>query len=237
MLKPVLAATAALAIAGSSIVYAQQRYGGSGDEGGFRAEHRHQLSAEDRAAFADARIAALKAGLELTSDQAKNWPAFEQSLREMVQLRMQRRQAREAGNQQPPTSPFERLARRADSMAKVSAAMKRIADTGAPLYMSLDDTQKDRFKMLSHLLRPHHHHHHDMHAGNGGWRDGGGWREGHGYGRNGGDWRGENGFGRDGGRWHQGPGFGREGRRFGQDQGPGGRFHELMDNEDQDSQL
>ena len=44
------------------------------------------------AAFTDARIAALKAGLELTPDQAKNWPAFEQALRDMVQLRAQRMQ-------------------------------------------------------------------------------------------------------------------------------------------------
>ena len=36
-------------------------------------------SAEDISAFADARIAALKAGLRLTPDQDKNWPAFEVS--------------------------------------------------------------------------------------------------------------------------------------------------------------
>ena len=36
-----------------------------------------QPSAEDISAFMDARIAALKAGLRLTPDQEKNWPAFE----------------------------------------------------------------------------------------------------------------------------------------------------------------
>ena len=45
-------------------------------------------------------VAALKAGLQLTPDQAKNWPAFEQALRDMAQLRMERRQAREAAEQQ-----------------------------------------------------------------------------------------------------------------------------------------
>jgi hypothetical protein len=65
-------------------------------DGGARFEHRHrQLSPEDRAAFVDARIAALKAGLELTPDQAKNWPMFEQALRDMAQLRAQLRAVRE----------------------------------------------------------------------------------------------------------------------------------------------
>ena len=140
MLKPVIAATAVLAIAGSSVVYAQQRFGEHNGFGhwGPRAEHRHRPSAADMAAFTDARIAALKAGLELTPDQMKNWPAFEQALRDVAQLRMQRMQARQARLQQgetpqqgatpqqgqTPTSPFDRLARRADSLAKTSAALK-----------------------------------------------------------------------------------------------------------------
>ena len=41
MWKSVVAATAALAIAGSSIVYAQQRFGEDGNGDGSRFEHRH----------------------------------------------------------------------------------------------------------------------------------------------------------------------------------------------------
>jgi zinc resistance-associated protein len=178
MLKPVIAATAVLAIAGSSLVYAQHRFGdhdGFGRSWGPRAEQQHRPSAEDMAAFADARIAALKAGLELTPDQAKNWPPFEQALREAAQLRVQRMQARQAamqqgGNAQPqqggaapqqgqapqaPANPFDRLGRRADGLAKASAALKKVADTGAPLYQSLSDAQKARFTRLAHMLRPH----------------------------------------------------------------------------------
>src|SRR5580704_13767715 len=155
MLKPVIAATAFLALAGSSYVYAQQD---SGDHRGFgdgpRFEHRHRSPA-DIAAFTDARIAALKAGLELTPDQVKNWPPFEQAMRDMVQLRIQRIQARQSGDQQPTTSPFDRLSRRADNMSKTSAALKKVADAGAPLYQSLDDAQKGRFKTLARMLRPH----------------------------------------------------------------------------------
>jgi hypothetical protein len=158
-LKPVIAATALLAIAGSSYVYAQQGFGGHGD-GHPGIEYRHHLSAADMAAFTDARIAALKAGLVLTPDQAKNWPAFEQAMRDLAQLRLQRMQARQAAvDQTPPASPFERMSRRADNMAKASAALKKVADAGAPLYQSLNDDQKDRFKMLARMLRPHHHMH------------------------------------------------------------------------------
>jgi hypothetical protein len=210
MWKPVVVATAALAIAGSSIVYAQQRFGESdGYRDGSRFEHRHQhLSPEDRAAFVDARIAALKAGLELTADQAKNWPAFEQALRDMAQLRAQRRAAREAREQnatQAPAAPFDRLSQRADNMAKASAILKRIAETGQPLYMSLNDAQKERFQKLARILRHHHHHARNEEGRSHGWRDGRGY---------------ERDDGERGGRWEH------HGRRSGQDDGwQGGRMH------------
>jgi hypothetical protein len=173
MLKPVITATALMALAGASFAYAEHGFGGDrgfGD-GGPRAEQRHRLSAGDISAFADARIAALKAGLQLTPDQSKNWPPFEQAVRDLVQLRIQRAQARQAGEQQQqqPATPFERLSQRADNMAKTGAALKKIADAGTPLYQSLNDDQKNRFTTLARMLRPRHgmgggHEH--------GWRDG-----------------------------------------------------------------
>jgi hypothetical protein len=251
MLKSVIAATAALAIAGSTFVYAQQRYDGHGGfgNGGPRAEHQHRhLSADDISAFADARIAAMKAGLELTPDQTKNWPAFEQAVRNMVQLRIQRIQARQAaaqGSQQgsqnaAPATPFDRMSHRADAMTKRGAALKQIADAGAPLYASLNDAQKSRFTMLARMLRPHEH----RHAMNGG-----GQRFGQGYGR-GQEGSGHRHFGQGGPGDPDGQGWGH--RRFGQD-GQGGtdgqqgwwghhRFGQNggmhnMSNSDDDSQL
>jgi hypothetical protein len=194
-LKPLIAATALLALAGSSFVYAQERSDGAH-------QHRH-LSADDMNAFADARIAALKAGLELTPDQAKNWPAFETALRNMAQLRVQLMQARQAAQQQSqngtptPTSPFDRMELRADAMAKRGAALKQLADAGGPLYQSLNDDQKTRFTKLARILRPHHHDHANA---------GGNWREGRGEG---------GGWGREGQGERDGRGFG-HGRHFGQ---------------------
>jgi len=167
MLKPVIAAAAVLALAGSTFVFAQNGFGpganpgfagrGFGGDGGPRFERWHHLSSTDMAAFTDARIAALKAGLELTPDQTKNWPPFEQAVRDLSQLRIARIQAREAGNQPASASPFDRLSQRADNMAKTSAALKKVADAGTPLYASLDDSQKGRFVMLAHFLRPRPH--------------------------------------------------------------------------------
>ena len=151
MFKPMIAATALLTIVGSSTVYAQQC--GHGDA---RFEQQYRPSADDVKAFTDARIAALRAGLQLTPEQEKNWPPFEQAVRDLVKLRVERMQAREAdGEQQPSTNPFDRLQHRADAMTRLSAALKGVADAGAPLYQSLNDAQKRRFTFLAHVLRPH----------------------------------------------------------------------------------
>jgi len=167
MWKAIVVGTAALAIAGTSFVYAQQREGR--DYG-----QRWRPSAEDMRAFGEARLAALKAGLTLTPDQEKNWPAFEQAARDFGKFRMDRRAAMQ--NAQPGTDPVERLRQRATSMADTGAAMKKLADATDPLYKSLDDSQKRRFAVLSHLSG----HGRDHMRGRDGWRgrdrDGnGGW--------------------------------------------------------------
>src|SRR5690242_21707710 len=64
MWKTVLAGTTALAIAGGTLAYAQQQGPGA------RGMH-ERSSPEDRAAFTDARIAALHTGLKLNADQEK----------------------------------------------------------------------------------------------------------------------------------------------------------------------
>jgi hypothetical protein len=174
MRKAAVVAAGIVALAGTTVLMAQDRgpegyRGGPGMMQGDRdhrfggalvlgGEHR-RLSADDMRAFAEARIAALHAGLALRPDQEKNWPAFEQALRAAAKDRIDRVQARQAagdGQQAQAGDPIERLKRVADAMSKRGAALKQIADTGAPLYQSLDDAQKERFKILARFR--HHHH-------------------------------------------------------------------------------
>jgi hypothetical protein len=155
MWKAVLAGTAALAIAGSSIVYAQQRSNREGPDGG----RRWQQTVEDMRAYSDARLAALKAGLALNADQEKNWPAYEQAAREFSKLRLDRMTARhdrrqdqrgdQNADQTDRRNPAERMRRRGTAMAQTGAALQKLADATEPLYNSLDDAQKRRFAVLS----------------------------------------------------------------------------------------
>ena len=150
--KAALAGTAAIAIVGASLVYAQER----GRPGGFE---RWQPNTEDMRAFADARLAALHAGLGLTPDQEKNWPAFEQASREMAKLRLDRIAAavttrRDRDRPSQSDDPADRMHRRAAAMTETGATLKKVADAVDPLYKSLSDGQKRRFAMLEHMLAP-----------------------------------------------------------------------------------
>ena len=148
MKKVLLAGLTVLAIAGSTAVYAQNRPW----------FHDHmRMSSEDRAAFTDARIAAVKAGLKLTPDQEKLWPPVETAVRDFAKLRIDRANARmnarpdSPQDAQKPDDPVTRLRERADTMATTAAAMKRIADAADPLYKTLDDGQKRRLALLTHM--------------------------------------------------------------------------------------
>src|SRR5207342_6332 len=139
MRKFTIAAVAALAIAGSTAVYAQYHPW-------LRGHMQHtRMTPEDRAAFADARIAAVHAGLKLSADQEKLWPPVEAAVREFAKLRIERANARMGAGpgdaSQAPSDPVARLRERADNMATSAAAMKKIADAADPLYKTLDDGQ------------------------------------------------------------------------------------------------
>ena len=58
---------------------------------------RYRATPEDRAALTDARIAALKAGLKLTAEQEKNWPAVETAIRDLAKQRADRASAMRDG--------------------------------------------------------------------------------------------------------------------------------------------
>jgi hypothetical protein len=145
MRKFTIAAIAVLAIAGSTAVYAQHRHWGYGHM---------RMNPEDRAAFADARIASVHAGLRLNADQEKLWPSVETAVREFAKLRIDRANARmnaPQGDSSAPKAddPVGRLRERADNMLNSATAMKKIADAADPLYKTLDDGQKRRLTILT----------------------------------------------------------------------------------------
>lgn len=166
MKKALIASLAAMTILGSSAVYAQHR---------FHQHHHARISPEDRSAFIDARIAAVKAGLQLTPDQEKNWPPVEAAVRDFAKMRIDRANARasewearraaransdakgDKGDKPQDRAegsrpdPIARLHERADSMAATAAGLKRIADAADPLYKSLDDSQKRRLRVLTRM--------------------------------------------------------------------------------------
>lgn len=143
MWKSVLAGTTALAIAGGAFAYAQQ------SSTGFERVQGWRPSAEDVAAFGEARIAGLHAGLKLNAEQEKNWPAVESALRDLAKQRSERFASRASVDH--PKDPVERLNLRAEMMGQRAAALKKLADAAGPLYKSLDDAQKHRFVMLARL--------------------------------------------------------------------------------------
>ena len=164
MRKFAIAGMAALAIAGSTAVYAQH------NRPWFHGHMR--MNPEDRAAFLDARIAAVHAGLKLTADQEKLWPPVEASVRDFAKQRMDRANARmnaqtndskdaQKDAQTTPDDPVARLRERADNMANTAISLKKIADAADPLYKTLDDGQKRRLAILTHM---------EGRFGGGGWR-------------------------------------------------------------------
>ena len=163
MRKFAIAGMAALVIAGTTAVYAQHAQWFQGRMGHVR------MNPEDRAAMADAKIAAVHAGLKLTPDQEKMWPPVESAVRELVKIRLDRVAAREAAAAKPADDqakpdPVARLRKRAENMAASAAALKKIADAADPLYKTLDDGQKRRLAMLTH------HNRHGGGEGGEGWR-------------------------------------------------------------------
>jgi len=153
MMKKILAGTIALTLAGAGLALAQQAT--PREAPGFRP------SAEDVAALTDARIAGLRAGLKLTAEQEKHWPAVETAIRDRAKDRADRmkertdrmaarREARGSGDnaQRPGPDAIGRLRQGADAMNARATGLKKFADAVEPLYKSLDDGQKRRFGVL-----------------------------------------------------------------------------------------
>jgi hypothetical protein len=149
-----------------------------GDHKGWRGP-RHPISAEDRAAYLDARIAAVKAGLKLTAEQEKLWGPVESTVRDLGKKWgerfaarreewQKRREAMKDSKEPPAIDHVDRLRKRADALAERSVDLKRFADAAQPLYATLDEGQKRRLQTLIGHHRAgmmHRWHHRDRDDG------------------------------------------------------------------------
>ncbi len=169
MRKTIITGLTALALLSPSLSYAQEAFAAQAP-----GEHeRWRPGPEDFKAFTEAKIAGLKAGLQLTPDQEKKWPAVEEAIRATAKSRQERWAAwreRDKGEAKEENA-IERLRARADAMTQRAADLRKLADAAEPLYQSLTDDQKHRLRVLIPATLGHHqgggwrHHHH------GGWND------------------------------------------------------------------
>jgi zinc resistance-associated protein len=111
-----------------------------------------KLTDADRAAFLDARIAALHAGLSLTVDQEKLWPPVESALRDFDKLLISERTEKRA---EEHPDPIAWLKRAGDNAVARGDALKKLADAAAPLYAALNEDQKHRLPILVHTAHFH----------------------------------------------------------------------------------
>jgi LTXXQ motif family protein len=184
----------AAAVAGASVLFlgplelsAQQS---DGDRPGMdeSASMQHRLTPEDRQAFLDARIAAVHAGLKLSPDQEKLWPAAESAIRGAIaEMREARQKMQEAPGATDKGDPIARMRRIAERSALIAQNLGKIADATQPLYAALTDDQKWRLHALLRAIHMHYGSEMGMTppGGESGWRPGAGeWRQ-----QRGGEWR------------------------------------------------
>jgi zinc resistance-associated protein len=125
---------------------------GMGERRGWRGEgrgergHMNAMSEQDRTAFFAARLAAMKAGLMLTPDQEKLWPAVENAVRDAQKQRQAWRERIQKEGQL--ANPVDALRRASEMTTQRGETMKRIADAAGPLYNTLTDEQKRRMRVL-----------------------------------------------------------------------------------------
>ena len=179
MMRRILPTLAALAVCALPLTAQAASDKSSGPMG----MERMQNWVADHEAFLDAKLAGLKAGLRLTSDQDKLWPPFEAAVRDAAKLHMDqmksmmdrmqkmREMMRSTNNSEDMTgaeaagqtvSPIDRLEAMGQRMTEHGAAIKKVADAAKPLYASLDDAQKRQFALLGRALFMMGHGHHGM---------------------------------------------------------------------------
>jgi LTXXQ motif family protein len=112
-------------------------------------------SAADLNSLTDARVAMIKAALQLTPDQEKYWPAVEGAIRARAKNRHARwerlAELRDSGPMDAlqGRNPVELMQRRAELLSQRAADLKKVADAWEPLYKTLSQDQKKRMAFVT----------------------------------------------------------------------------------------
>jgi hypothetical protein len=107
-----------------------------------QADQEKEASPSDKAAFLNARIAALKAVLALTPDQEKLWGPLETAIRDAHKESSERAQKLHSAPE--PNTVFELLDTVADHEIARAQALKKFVAAAQPLVASLTPEQKRR---------------------------------------------------------------------------------------------
>jgi hypothetical protein len=147
LIKKVAVATTAVFITTSPLAYAAET---SSNTVGMT-----HPSAADLNSLTDARVAMIKAALQLTPDQQKYWPAVEDAIRARAKSRQARlervAELRDSGPMEAlhEHNPVELMQRRAESLSQRAADLKKVADAWEPLYKTLSQDQKKRMAFVT----------------------------------------------------------------------------------------
>jgi hypothetical protein len=139
MLKGVAGAIAVL-ITFASLTNAQQPTGAPDQRGPGQIDLKR---------LTDVRIALVRAGLQLTTEQEKHWPALEEAIRARSAGRQKRIAAAAELVRQQNVDPVDLLRHRADNLAERGAELKKLLDAWQPLWQTLNADQRERLLILA----------------------------------------------------------------------------------------
>jgi len=113
------------------------------------------LTAEQIVASSDANIDRIKAELNLTPAQEKNWSAFSSAMHYLGHNGADRLNLRVArAKRDPPDDIIEQMRNEAEFLNDRAGDQRGVADAAEPLYTSLDDKQKQIF--IEEMVRLSH---------------------------------------------------------------------------------
>jgi len=114
-----------------------------------------QLTAEQIVANSDANIERIKAELNLTAEQEKNWAGFNSAMHYLGHNGADRLNLRIARAQRdPPDDIIEQMRNEAQFLDDRAVDQRRVADAAEPLFASLNDKQKAIF--IEEMVRLSH---------------------------------------------------------------------------------